>query len=212
MSSRGLLVRMHAKHGKERAVEELLHSALPVVQGEPDTTAWFAVRFGRGEYGIFDVFPDEAARDAHLSGPFASELQRRTAELLETAPQIQKLEVLADKLPIVSTETDTKGLLLTFKAKPGHAQDVERFLFEARELVENERRTTAWFAIRNEAGEYGIFDVFPRNEDRFMHLVGQVPRELAKNAFALLGSMPEIEMISVQAEKIGRDAHAVVSH
>jgi quinol monooxygenase YgiN len=212
MSSRGLLVRMHAKHGKDRAVEELLYSALPLVQGEPETTAWFAVRFGRNDYGIFNVFPDDAAREAHLSGPAVTELQRRTAELLEGAPQIQKLEVLADKLPVVSTETDTKGLFLTFKAKPGHAQEVEKFLFEAKELVENERRTTAWFATRNESGEYGIFDVFPRNEDRFMHLVGQVPRELAKNAFALLGSMPEIEMVSVHAEKIGRDAHALVTH
>jgi quinol monooxygenase YgiN len=212
MSSRGLLVRMHAKHGKDRAVEDLLHSALPLVRDEPETTAWFAVRFGRGEYGIFDVFENEAAREVHLRGPVAAELQRRAGELFETAPQVQKVEVLADKLPIVSTETDTKGLLLSFKAKPGHAMELEKFLLEAKELVENERRTTAWFAIRNEAGEYGIFDVFPRNEDRFMHLVGQVPRELARNAFTLLGSMPEIEMVSVHAEKIGPDTHVAVTH
>jgi quinol monooxygenase YgiN len=209
MSSHGLLVRMHAQHGKEHAVEEFLRSALPLVRDEPSTTAWFAVRFGRGEYGIFDVFPDDMARDAHLAGPVAATLKQQAGELLESAPAIQKLAVLADKLPIVSAEPDTKGLLLTFKAKSGHEQAVEEFLREAKELVENERRTTAWFAIRTDKGEYGIFDVFPRNEDRFLHLVGQVPRELAKHAFSLLGSMPEVEMVNVQAEKIGSDTHRI---
>jgi quinol monooxygenase YgiN len=199
---------MHAKHGKEHAVEEFLRSALPLVRDEPSTTAWFAIRFGRGEYGIFDVFPDDSARDAHLAGPVAATLKQRAGELFEGAPDIRRLEVLADKLPIVSAEPDTKGLLLTFKAKSGHESAVEEFLHEAKELVENERRTTAWFAIRADSGAYGIFDVFPRNEDRFMHLVGQIPRELAKHAFSLLGAMPEIELLNVQAEKIG-DAHQI---
>jgi quinol monooxygenase YgiN len=203
---------MHTKHGRDIATEDFLLSALPMVREEPSTTAWFALRFGRGDYGTFDVFPDDAARDAHLNGPVAAALRQRASDLFESPPRIQKFEVLADKMPIVSTETDTKGLLLTFKAKSGHEPDVEKFLHEARELVEGERRTTAWFAIRTEAGEYGIFDVFPRNEDRFIHLVGQVPRELAKHALRLFGSMPDLEMLNVQAEKIGRDVHQAVTH
>jgi quinol monooxygenase YgiN len=212
MNNRGLLVRMHAKHGREKAVEEFLHSALPIVEDEPSTAAWFAVRFGRGEYGIFDIFPDEAGREAHLAGPIATGLQQRTDELFDTPPRIHKLEVLAGKIPVVTTAPDTKGLLLTFRAKAGHEQDVEEFLRGARELVENERGTTAWFAMRSDDGEYGIFDVFPSNEGRFMHLVGQVPRELARNAFRLLGSMPELEMLNVEAEKIGPDVYEVVRH
>jgi quinol monooxygenase YgiN len=203
---------MHAKQGKDAAVEDLLLSTLALVQNEPDTTAWFAIRFGRGEYGIFDVFPDDAARDAHLRGPVAAALNHRTGDLFDAAPRIQRLEVLAQKLPIVSAFPDTKGLLLTFRAKPGHEQAVEDFFRYAHELVNNERNTTAWFAMRTEDGEYGIFDVFPGNEDRFIHLVGHVPRELAKQAFTLLGSMPELEMLNVQAEKIGIDAHQVVHH
>ena len=209
MASRGLLVRMHAREGKDSAVEDFLQSALPLVQDEPDTTAWFAVRFGRGEYGIFDVFPDDAARDAHLCGPVATSLKQRTAELFDGPPRIQKIEVLADKLPVMSPTPDTKGLLLTFKAKSGHEQDVEEFLRFASEVVIGEHNTNAWFAIRTDDGEYGIFDVFANNEGRFLHLVGQVPRELAKHAFGLLGSMPELEMLNVHAEKIGTEAHAV---
>jgi quinol monooxygenase YgiN len=212
MSSRGLIVRMHAKQGREAAVEDFLYSALPMVQDEPSTTAWFAVRFGRGEYGIVDVFPDDVARDAHLAGPVAQALRQRTSELFDTEPRIQKFEVLAEKIPVVSTVADTKGLLLKFKAKAGHERAVEDFFSYANEVVNKERTTTAWFAMRTDDGEYGIFDVFPTNEDRFMHLVGHVPRELAKQAFTLLGSMPDLEMMNVQAEKIGADAHQSVRH
>lgn len=209
MSNRGLLVRMHARPGKEAMVEDLLRSSLDPVQDEPDTIAWFAVRFGRGEYGIFDVFPDDAARDAHLAGRVATTLMQRADELFKIPPRIQKLDVLATKLPVVSTVPDTKGLLLTFKAKPGREQEVMDFLRFAQEEVNNERTTTAWFAIRTEDGEYGIFDAFPANEDRIMHLFGHVPRELARQAFTLLGSVPDLEMLNIHAEKLGADAHPI---
>lgn len=97
MVSRGLLVRLEARSGKEADVEAFLLSALPLVQREAGTTAWFAVRFGRGEYGIFDVFPDDEARDAHLAGPVAQALTEHADELFAEAPRIQKLVVLANK-------------------------------------------------------------------------------------------------------------------
>lgn len=99
MVTRGLVVRLEAKAGKDADVEEFLRSALPLVRNEPATTAWFAIRFGRSEYGIFDVFPDDAGRDAHLSGPIAKALMQRAGELFSKPPQIQKISVLADKLP-----------------------------------------------------------------------------------------------------------------
>lgn len=203
MISRGLLVRLEARSGKEEEVEAFLHSALPLVQREPGTVAWFAVRFGRGEYGIFDVFPDDEKRDAHLAGPVAQALNERADELFTEAPRIQKLVVLANKMPTVAPrEPDTKGLLLTFRAKSGHEAEVEQFLRDARSVVMEEPRTTAWFAIHTDEGEYGIFDVFPDNGGRFAHLAGGVPRELTKHALTLLGSMPDVEMLTVQAEKL----------
>jgi quinol monooxygenase YgiN len=203
MISRGLLVRLEAKSGKDADVEAFLRSALPLVQREPGTTAWFAVRFGRGEYGIFDVFPDDQARDAHLAGPVAQALEQRGGELFAQAPRIQKLDVLANKMPTAGTrEPDTKGLLLTFRAKSGHESEVEQFLRDAQPVVMNEPKTTAWFAIHTGEGEYGIFDVFPDNGGRFAHLAGGVPRELAKHALTLLGSMPDLEMLNLEAEKL----------
>lgn len=203
MNSSGLLVRLEARHGKDREVEQFLRSAVALVEEEIGTTAWFAMRFGRGEYGIFDTFLDDAARDEHLAGPVALALQQHGNDLFDAPPRMQQVEILANKLPVAQAFPDTKGILLTFKAKAGHEREVERFLLDAKPMVMEEPNTTAWFAIRTEQGEYGIFDVFPDNGARFVHLVGHVPRELAKHARTLLGSVPELEMVSVQAEKLG---------
>lgn len=55
---------------------------------------------GPSTFGIFDAFPDEAGRNAHLSGRVAAALMsKETAELLAKPPSIEKLDVLASKLP-----------------------------------------------------------------------------------------------------------------
>lgn len=94
-----LLVRLEAKPGKEEAVAEFLRGALPVVQHEPATTAWFAIRMGPTTFGVFDAFPDEAGRQAHLAGRVAAALKEKGAELFAQAPDIQKIDVVAAKLP-----------------------------------------------------------------------------------------------------------------
>jgi quinol monooxygenase YgiN len=77
---------------------------LALVQQEPATTAWFAVKLGPSMYGIFDVFPDEAGRQAHLDGAVAKALMAKASELLAEPPKIEKLEVLAAKLPSKSVK------------------------------------------------------------------------------------------------------------
>ena len=95
----GLLVRVEAKPGKENEVAEFFAGALPLAQQEPDTTAWFAVRFGPSTFGIFDVFPDDSGRQTHLSGPIAAALMERADELFTQAPSIEPIDILAAKLP-----------------------------------------------------------------------------------------------------------------
>ena len=99
MTSVALLVRLEAKPGKEAEVEQFLRGGLAIVQGEPATTAWFAVRMGPTTFGIFDAFPDEAGRQAHLSGRVAAALMQRAPDLLAQPPDIQQIDVIADKLP-----------------------------------------------------------------------------------------------------------------
>lgn len=90
---------MEAKPGKENEVEKFASGALPLVADEPATTAWFGLRLGPTTFGIFDAFPDEAGRQAHLSGKVASTLMEKAPELFSKAPQVRKVDVLAAKLP-----------------------------------------------------------------------------------------------------------------
>jgi quinol monooxygenase YgiN len=94
-----LLVRVEAKAGKEKQVAEFLQNALELANQETLTPVWYALRFGPSTFGIFDAFADEAGRKAHLAGPIAAALMAHAAELLATAPEIQSVDILAEKLP-----------------------------------------------------------------------------------------------------------------
>jgi quinol monooxygenase YgiN len=95
----GLWVRLDAKPGKEKEVESFLQSAEPLVQQEPQTIAWFAIRIAPSSFGIFDVFADDSGRQAHLSGKVAAALMAKAPELLSKPPSIEKIDVLTSKLP-----------------------------------------------------------------------------------------------------------------
>ncbi len=94
-----LLVRLEVKPGKAAAVEDFLKGGLPIVQEEPATTTWYAIKLGPSSYGIFDSFPDDAGRQAHLSGKVAAALMAKASELFSKPPSIEKVDVLAAKLP-----------------------------------------------------------------------------------------------------------------
>jgi quinol monooxygenase YgiN len=208
MLSHGLLVRMKAQSSQIGETEQFLKSALPLVQAEPATATWFALRFGRGEYGIFDAFANEAGRTSHLQGQVAAALLAQTGQLLEKAPDIAPVDVIASKMPPDPPEQApapiTCGLLLSFRAREGNELKVEQFLRDAEPLVQQEHGTIAWFALRWPDRRYGIFDVFPDHGARFSHITGHVPRELAKHAFTLLGGMPSMDMLDILADHQAR--------
>jgi quinol monooxygenase YgiN len=99
MTSFALSVELKAKPGKEAEVAAFLAGARGLVEAEPATVAWFAVRLDAQTFAIFDVFDDEAGRQAHLSGAVAAALMAHADELLAVPPQIRMADVLADKLP-----------------------------------------------------------------------------------------------------------------
>jgi quinol monooxygenase YgiN len=104
-----LFVRLEAKPGKEAEVESFLKSGLPIVQAEPGTTAWFGIRLGPSTFGIFDAFPDEKGRQAHLAGRVAAALMAKAPELLAKPPVIEKVDVLAYKLPEARLSKEKKA-------------------------------------------------------------------------------------------------------
>jgi len=92
-----LLALLEAKSGKENEVEEFLKSAQVLAEQESGTTAWYAVKIGPAKYGIFDTFPDEKSRNAHMTGEIAKQLFAKAPDLFLAPPQVEKLEILAAK-------------------------------------------------------------------------------------------------------------------
>ena len=68
MVRKALYVRLDAKPGFESKVEEFLKEALPLVEAEAETKAWFAIKMGPMTYGIFDAFPDDATETSDMDG------------------------------------------------------------------------------------------------------------------------------------------------
>ena len=98
MNKLGILATLQARPGKESEVENFLQSAGPLVEAETGTTAWFAFKITSTTFGIFDTFQDEEGRTAHVSGEVAKALFARAEELFVTSPQIQTVDILAEKL------------------------------------------------------------------------------------------------------------------
>jgi quinol monooxygenase YgiN len=93
----GLFVKLEARPGKEADVEAFLRDGLAIVQQELATSTWYAIKLGPSTYGIFDTFPDEAGRQAHLAGRVAAALMGRAAELFSQSPSIEEVDILASK-------------------------------------------------------------------------------------------------------------------
>jgi quinol monooxygenase YgiN len=90
---------VESKPGKESEVEAFLKSAQPLAEREPGTTSWYAVKIGPSTFGIFDTFPDEKGRQAHLTGEIAKALFAKAPELFSKEPEIHKISILASKTP-----------------------------------------------------------------------------------------------------------------
>lgn len=92
-----LWVRLEAKPGKEQAVADFLKGGLAIVEQEPKTITWYAIKLSPSVFGIFDTFADDSGRDAHLAGRVAEALMAKASELLAKAPSIEKIDILAAK-------------------------------------------------------------------------------------------------------------------
>ena len=97
MVKKALFVKLKAKSGKEAEVEAFLNSGLGLVEEEPLTVDWYALKFDDSTFGIFDTFDGEEGRNAHLNGKVAEALMANAAELLAESPTIEKVNLLAVK-------------------------------------------------------------------------------------------------------------------
>lgn len=98
----GFYVRLEAKTGSELEVENFLKEALALADEEAKMPLWFAVRLGPSTFAIFDAFPDEEARQAHLQGRVAAALMEKAPDLVAGEPTIERFDVLAAKVPALA--------------------------------------------------------------------------------------------------------------
>jgi quinol monooxygenase YgiN len=94
------------------------------------------------------------------------------------------------------------GLLARIEAKPEYADKVEALLRDAVQLAEQEQHTVAWFAFRESATTFGVFDTFNDEQGRQAHLTGQIAAALMGAAETMLASPPEIRPVDVLAVKV----------
>lgn len=95
MITKGLAVKLVAKPGKEAEVEAFLNSGLALVNEEPLTVTWYAIKFNENTFGIFDTFASDEGRNAHLNGKVAAALMANAADLLAEPPKIEKIDIIA---------------------------------------------------------------------------------------------------------------------
>lgn len=61
-------IHIEALPGKESDVIRMLEDILACVKDEPATGPWYAIRYSQTSFGIFEVFPNLAGRQAHVEG------------------------------------------------------------------------------------------------------------------------------------------------
>ena len=92
-----LLARFEAKTGKGADLGRFLEAGRGIAAAETGTITWYAFKISDTEYGIFDSFETEDARQAHLNGEIPAALARVAPELLAKDPDIRAVDVIAVK-------------------------------------------------------------------------------------------------------------------
>lgn len=195
-----LMVRLDAKPEHAAAVAQMLADGRAVVLDEPHTPYWFAARMSPTSFGIFDAFPTDADRTAHLQGRLATSLLAKAPVVLASAPAIDRVEIIGRKH--ATSSAVTVGLVAQVRARPERAGEVEALLASGEQIVAAEPGTTVWFALKLDATRFAIFDAFATAAARQAHIEGKLARTLVSRAGELLAEPPVIEPIDILASKL----------
>jgi quinol monooxygenase YgiN len=93
------------------------------------------------------------------------------------------------------------ALYVSLKAKPGKEADVEAFLKQGAEMSRSEKGTVSWFGLKEDEGNYSVFDTFDDEAGRDAHLNGEIAKALMAKADELFSEAPQIHKIAVVANK-----------
>ncbi|QDL94840.1 hypothetical protein FDP22_23530 (plasmid) [Paroceanicella profunda] len=185
-------IAMPAAEGQTEAFAEFLAGAAPIVRDtEPGTVLWFALQADE-TLAIFDIFADEAARDAHFAGAVAAALNQNADALVDggwddgVVANINNSDVLSVKAP-VDLSTATTATYIKLEAAPGKGPELAALLTAAGPIVaDTEPETLFWAALQIDETNFAIFDIFADNSGREAHFAGQVAGLLNERAAELV--------------------------
>lgn len=174
-------IEMNAAENQTDAFAQFLTGAAPLVNDtEPGTKLWFALQGPDDTLAIFDIFDDEAARNAHFSGVVAGALNKNADKLVKggwddgIVARIDNSVLLSEKAP-VDIYSATTATYIKLKAAPGKADALAELLSAAGSIVaETEPKTLYWAALRIDDENFAIYDIFADNSGRDDHFAGKV--------------------------------------
>jgi len=203
--SHGILLPFAIKPEHSHDWEEfIIKEGPPGVKQEPDTIYWFGSHYGGNKYDIFDLFPHEEGRNAHLTGAVAKAVFGH-ADWFAENPEPMLVNVLATKSSPKHLHSTPKagvsvGLRVLIKAKKDKINDVRKFLSGALPLVEEEPGTIYWAAIELPGtNTFGIVDQFADEAGRDAHFAGKVAEALFANVETLLEGPPDVVKTTILA-------------
>jgi quinol monooxygenase YgiN len=94
------------------------------------------------------------------------------------------------------------GLFVRLEARPGKEEELSAFLRSALAFVQDEPGKAVWLALRFGPASFGIFDAFPDDAGRQVHLDGPLTAALLARAAKLLSTAPTIEKVDALAGKL----------
>jgi len=96
---KAFFIQIEARPGQEDAVVQMLRDIRACVEHEPATGPWYAVRFSKSSFAIFETFPDLAGRQAHVEGgggDIFRDVERMNA-ILADAAKVHRVDVIMSK-------------------------------------------------------------------------------------------------------------------
>lgn len=96
-------IHLEAKPGQEDALQKFLADINAGVDQEPLTGPWFALRYSKTTFGIFEAFPDADARHTHDNGPGGRNFLRSALlhEMLAYPAHLYRLNALHGKYGVM---------------------------------------------------------------------------------------------------------------
>lgn len=185
-------ITMPAADEQTQAFAEFLAGAAPQIkETEPGAVLWFALQ-AQDTLAVFDVFFDEAARDAHFSGVVAGALKDNAEVLVDGGWDAGVVSNISNSVVLsVRAPTDlyraTTATYIKLEAAPGQSDALRALLTAAGPTVaDTEPETLFWAALQIDGNNFAIFDVFADGSGRDAHFEGQVAGLLKEKSSELV--------------------------